>query len=78
MAKVHCVEGAVVRPVKIELEGATPIWPLRGVVVQFPAPQATDEWPIHSAPLSFALTPESAIQLALDLYQAATEARKEP
>ncbi len=76
MAKVHLVNSGAAHAIKFELEGATPIVPMRAVALQFPAPQATDEWPIPPAPLSLGLSPEVAIQLALALYQAATEARK--
>ena len=78
MAKVHLVNGAVTHAVRFEPEGVTPIVPQRAVVLQFPAAQATDEWPIPPAPLSLAVSPETAIHLALALYEAATEARKEP
>ncbi|MCY3876584.1 MAG: hypothetical protein OXF88_20120 [Rhodobacteraceae bacterium] len=77
MPKVHCVNEARAFAVKIDMEGATPIWPLKMVVVQFPRPAATDELEIPPAPLSLALHPDVAIDLALDLYQAAS-AQKEP
>ena len=58
MAKVYLVDTAVTHAIKIELEDATPIWPLRLVALQFPVPQATDEWPLPRAPLSLGMTPE--------------------
>ena len=60
MAQVHLVDDARATAVRMELDGATPIRPLRAVLLQFPAPQATDEWEIPSAPLSLAVRPEAA------------------
>ena len=77
MTKVHLVDDVLVHSIKIELDGATPIWPLGGVVIQFGSPQATDEWAIPPAPLSIAVHPDRALQLATALYQAAM-AQKSP
>lgn len=71
MAKAHCFDDAAVFPVKIELDGATPIVPMRAVVLQLPAPQTTDEWAIPSAPISLAFHPDLARRLAHDLLAAA-------
>ena len=73
MAQVHLVDDARATAVRMELEGATPIRPLRAVLLQFPAPQATDEWEIPSAPLSLAVRPEVARELGLALIAAAEE-----
>ena len=71
MAKVHFFDDAAVLPVNMELDGATPIFPWRAVVLQLPAPQATDELAIPSAPISLALHPDLARRLAHDLLAAA-------
>ena len=60
MAKVHLVIDARALAVSMELNGATPIVPLRAVALQFPAPQAIDEWEIPPAPLSLAVAPHIA------------------
>ena len=65
MAKVHMVNTAATHAAKIELEGATPIHPLRAVALQFPAPQATDEWGIPSAPLSIGIPQKRRLSLPL-------------
>ena len=75
MAKVYCVSEVAAFAPHIELEGATPIRPLEAVVIQFGAPQATDEWEIPSAPLSIAVLPEQALERAIALYQATTARR---
>ena len=77
MAKVHLVNDATAWAVHMEVDSATPIVPLNAVVLQFPAPQAIDEWEIPPAPLSIAVIPEVAIELAVALYQAAREAQRE-
>ena len=73
MAKVHFVNDATVYAAALGLEGATPIVPLRAVVLQFPKPQELDDLPIPSAPLSIAVHPEVARGLAEALLQAADE-----
>ena len=60
MAKVHLVNDATVYYATMGLEGATPIVPLRAVVLQFPRPQALDDWAIPSSPLSIAVPPDVA------------------
>ena len=51
-SKLHLVNDAVAYGVKLEMERATPIRPLRAVVLQYPAAQANDEWEFIHAPLS--------------------------
>ena len=70
---MHMMNNATVHPVRIELEEVTPIRPLRAVALQFPAAEATDEWPIPSAPLSLALAPELARELAHAILAAADQ-----
>ena len=77
MAKLYLVDTAATHAVKIELEDAAPIRPRRFVTLQFSAPQTTNDWSIPPAALSLGLTPETAIELALVLYEAATAAQKE-
>lgn len=73
MPKVHCVNDARVHGVKLEMDGATPIVPLRAVVLQFPAPQTIDEWEIPPAALSVAVHPSTAREIAAALLRAAQE-----
>ena len=73
MAKVHLVNNATVYAATMGLDGATPIVPLRAVVLQFPKPQAHGDWPIPPAPLSIAVHPEKARYLAEALLEAADE-----
>ena len=52
MAKYGIVREISVNPAHLELEGATPIVPLRGVFLRFRAIQASDEVPdIEGRPL---------------------------
>ena len=73
MAKVHLVNDARAFPVRLEMEGATSIVPLRAVVLQLPVPQATDELPLPPGSLSLAVHPDVARQLAYDLLHAADQ-----
>lgn len=75
MTRVNFVDNALVHAVRGEMEGPTPIVPLRAVVMQFPAPQTIDELEIPPAPLSIALPPDVALELALALYEMYWEAR---
>ena len=77
MTKVYCVDDALVHRVDGELDGATPIRPMEGVVIQFPTPRATVDWAIPPAPLSIAVRRDMALQLANALYHAAM-AQKSP
>ena len=65
MTKVHMLDDAVVHVSKAEMEGATPIRPMRAVVMQFPVPRTSDEWAIPPAPLSLAVRPEFARESVL-------------
>ena len=71
MGKVYLISGAQATGVNFELEDATPIVPLRAVLLQFPKPQALDELEIPSAALSIALHPDAARELAYELLRAA-------
>ena len=71
MAKVHFVNDATVYAANMELDGAIPIVPLRAVVLQFPKPQALDDWEIPPSPLSIGVHPDVARGLAEALLQAA-------
>lgn len=74
MTKVYIVNQFQVSPVYVELTGnVTPIKPIQPVVIQFGSPQAIDEWEIPPAPLSIALDRETAIELAIALYQVTTQ-----
>lgn len=75
---VHLVIDAKVYAGRGELEGATPIVPLRWVDVLVAAP-TTDELanPLPPGTLLLRVHPDLAIDLALALYQAAM-AQKEP
>lgn len=77
MAKVHCFDDVRVHAVNAEMDGAIPIRPMEGVVIQFPAPRTIDEWAIPPAPLSIVLRRDKALQLAIALYHAAM-AQKSP
>ncbi len=74
MAKVHLVDKAQVHPAKFELDGATPIVPMRAVVLRVVAP-TTDEWPIPSreGDQFLAFHPELAREIAEALVLAARE-----
>ena len=71
MTAVNCVKNPIVLTPKIDLEGVTPIVPVRPVVIQWHGAQASDDWPIPPAALSLALDPDDALQFAIDLYYAA-------
>ena len=58
MAQVSLVTDAQATPVQLEMEGATPIVPLKAVALHV-AVQTTDEWPDIEPP------PEGSILLAL-------------
>ena len=77
MAKVHLVTDGQVVGVDMEMDGATPIVPLRGAaVLQLLAPPTTDEWPIPRLPgrsISFALHPDLARELGQALLRIADE-----
>ena len=77
MAKVYLVTEAKVQAVGIDLDGATPIVPMRAVLVRTDF-QTTDEWPdFLSLPgesaLFFAVHPDLAKGLAHDLLDAAQD-----
>jgi len=70
MTKVHIVNQIKVSPVYVKLTGnVTPIKPIQPVVIQFGPYQDIDEWEIPPAPLSIALDRETAMELAIALYQ---------
>lgn len=76
--KVHLVADVQTIAVRPELEGATPIVPLRAVVLHF-AVQTTDEWPLPfpSEGLCVAVHPELAKDVARALLAAAQELEEE-
>ena len=80
MAKVCLVTDAQVQAVSIDLEGATPIVPMRAVLVRTGF-QTTDEWPdVLSLPgesVLFAVDPYLAKRLAYDLLAAAQDLENE-
>ena len=74
LTKVHLVDDAQVIAVRPELDGATPIVPLRAVALRL-AVQTTDEWPLPflSEELCVAVHPELAMEIAYALLAAARE-----
>lgn len=75
MAKVHLVTDAQVIPVDFEYDGATPIRPLRAVVLRSVVP-TSDEFPLEEIPgrkISLALHPDLAREVARGLQDAVRE-----
>ena len=76
MTKVHLVNDARVLKVRLGLDGATSIVPLRAAVLQLLAPPTSVEWQVPRPPgatISFALHPDLAREIAHDLLNAANE-----
>ena len=74
MTEVHFTDQVVVHKINIELtNNVTTLFPLDGVVIQFGFPQTTDELEIPPAPLSLGLDRDTALRLAVALYQKATQ-----
>ena len=74
MTKVHLATDAVVRPVKPEMDGVTPIVPLKMISLQLLAP-TTDEWPLpfREGEICVALHPGLAKDVAHALLAAVQE-----
>ncbi len=73
MPKVYMVNDVRATALRFELDGATPIVPMRAVLLQFARPQATDELEIPSASLSLMVAPDIARGLAHALLRAADD-----
>ena len=70
MTKCHFVEDAAVHPVNVDLESATPIFPLATVLVRLHAPR-TDELPLPWEGGVLAFPPELALRVGEALVKAA-------
>ena len=80
MAKVYLVTDVQVQAVGIDLDGATPIVPIRAVLVRTGF-RTTDEWPdflsLSGESVLFAVDPHLAKGLAHDLLSAAQDLENE-
>ena len=80
MAKIHHVSAAQVSGVDFELDGATPIRPLRAVLLRSVV-STTDELPIPPLPgrtISLALTPDQAKEVAGALLETVRQLEQKP
>ncbi len=72
MATVHFFGKAPVERINFDLEGnVTPMLPMKGVMLRLGSPEETVDLDVPPAPLSLVFHPDTAMEIAVALYQQA-------